>query len=128
LVLHLGEEQRSLLFAVLVIHAEREQVADLLVETFLRRTNVADARQQLVEMIHSAGVLEAFVVHDEALDQIFGQLRGGPLAELRAARGTDPVTDGQDGVEMVVIDVPADVATAFVLNYSEFPKSSFRFN
>ena len=43
-------------------------------EQLFRGANVADALQQLVEVIPAAGILKPLVVHDEALDQILPEV------------------------------------------------------
>jgi hypothetical protein len=103
LVLHLLEEQLGGLGLAVVVHGRGVDVADLLVEALLRGADIADARQQLVEVVPAAGLLEPGVVQHEALDQVFAQVGGGPLAELGAARGAHPVADGQDHVQVVVL-------------------------
>ena len=50
-------------------------------------------------------ILEPLVVHREALHQVLDEARGGPLAELRAAVAAHAVADGEDGVEVVVLDL-----------------------
>ena len=62
-------------------------------------------------------------VHGETLHQILSQPLGCPAAKLRAAFRSHPVTDGQDGVEIVVLDLALHVAHALPSNYSEFPNS-----
>ena len=47
----------------------------------------------------------------------------GPLAKLRRPFGVHAIAHGDDGVEVVEIDVPRDLPFAFGLNYSEFPNS-----
>ena len=101
-VLHFGEEVLGFLLAQAVVAADGEEVADFLVEAFFRGADFADAGKQLIEVIPAAGVFEALVVHDEAFDEIFAQVGGGPLAELRAAWRPDAVADGEDEVEVVV--------------------------
>ncbi|MNY54685.1 hypothetical protein D3C86_1905810 [compost metagenome] len=86
LVLHLLEEQAGGLAGALVIHGSGVEIANLLVEALLAGADLADALQQLVEVVPAAGVLQALVVHDEAFDQQLAQLGGGPLAKLRATR------------------------------------------
>ena len=71
-------------------------------------------------------MLEALVVEGEALDEQFGQARGGPLAERGAAGGADAVADGEDGVEVVVVDGAGDLAGSLGLNYPETPDSCLR--
>ena len=78
--------------------------------------DVADAFEEFVEVIGDAGagrVLEALVVHGEAFDEVFAETCGGPLAELRAARCSYAVADGEDGGEAVVLNLAGDLACAF---------------
>jgi hypothetical protein len=63
--------------------------------------------QQFVEVVPAARFLEPGIVEDEALDQVFLEVDGGPLAELCAARGADTVADGQDEVEVVELGAVA---------------------
>lgn len=116
LVLHLGEEQGSRLGIVPVVDREREEVAHLLVEALLRRADVADALEQLVEVIPVGRILQALVVHDEALHEVFAQVRRGPLAELRAARRPHAIADRQDHVEVVELHGAPHSAVALGLN------------
>ena len=61
---------------------------------------------QLQRRFQFGGVLlEAFAIQAEALGQMLAQHPGGPLAEARALDRLDPVTDGDDHVEVVVIDL-----------------------
>ena len=90
--------------ARIVVHARGVDVEDLSPEDALRRTDVADAGEQFVEVVAAAGLLEAFVVHGEAFDQVLLQLGGGALAELRAARRADTVADGEDHLQAVEFD------------------------
>jgi hypothetical protein len=53
----------------------RLRVLQQLVQGALSRTEAAAVLR----------TLQAFVIHDEALDQIFLEMSGGPLAELRTA-------------------------------------------
>ncbi len=63
----------------------------------------------------SAG-LDPFVVEREALHEQFAEPPRGPLPELRAPRRTRAVTEGENGVEVVVVDESPDLAGAFWLN------------
>ena len=75
-------------------------------------------------MLAVAGrILQPLVVHGEALHQVLGQARRGPLAELGAAVAADAVADGEDGFEVVVVDVAGDLAGALLANYPEIPDS-----
>ena len=69
----------------LIVGTESEKVADLLVEAFFGGPDLPNAGQEFIEVVPPAGVLEALVVHDEALDEVFSQMTGGPLTELGAA-------------------------------------------
>lgn len=119
-VLHLGEEQHGFLFAGLVVAAEREQVAHLLVKPFLRGPDLTDAGEEFVEVVPAAGILEALVVDDEAFDQVFLEMGAGPLAELDATRGTHAVADGQNEIEAVELDRTLDFPLSLNLNCQGF--------
>ena len=127
LVLHGLEEALAGVRRCVVVNTGGVDVQHLAPEHPLRAADVADARQQFFEVAIVRAALEAFVIHGEALDQIFGQPLAGPLAELGAARGAHPVAHGQDGGQVVVVHQPAHLARAFGLNNSEFPNGSFRF-
>lgn len=101
LVLHFGEEHLSRRVVGAVVTGQGEQFAHLLVKTLLGSANFADARQQLVEVVPALRILQALVVHDEALDEVFAKVGGCPLAELCAARTLDPIADGQDHFQSV---------------------------
>ena len=104
-----------------VVHARRVNIEHLLVEAPLGRADVPDALQQLVEVILlplARRVLQPLVVHGEALHQILAQARRGPLAELRAAMAAHAVADGENGVQIVVLDLAGDLPRALRSNYS----------
>ena len=107
LVLGFGKEELGGTVVGPIVGTEREKVAHLLVKALLGGADLADAGQQLVEVVPAAGVLEPLVVHDEALDQILGQVGGGPLAELGAARRAHPVAHRQDHVQVVMLGLVA---------------------
>src|SRR3546814_10504970 len=66
-VLHGGEEGLGGAIGLVVVHAQGEQVAHLLVEALLRGADVADARQHLVEVVRaSVRILQALVIHDRS--------------------------------------------------------------
>ena len=128
--MHLGKKELGGLVVGLVVAAEGEEVAHLLVEALFGRADLADARQQFVEVVPATGVLEAFVVHDEAFDQVFGQVGGGPLAELGAAHRTHPVAHGEDEGQAVQLHLALHAAFSLGLNcqgildsclFTEFP-------
>jgi hypothetical protein len=90
LVLDFREKEVGVGIVSPLIDAKGKQVPDLLVEPLFRGPYFPDACQHLVEIVPSARILEAFVVHDEALHEVFGQVAGRPLAELGAPGGTSP--------------------------------------
>lgn len=61
------------------------------------------------------------VVHGDALNQILRQARVGPSAELRAAGAPHAEADGENRLEVVVLDLAGDRAMAFGSNYPEWP-------
>jgi hypothetical protein len=86
LVLDGGEEgPRRLRRAVVVGAARREDVADLLVEALLRRPDVPDATEQLVEVVGPARVLEP-PGHRAPLPLRGGQIRTANVVILRQGR------------------------------------------
>ena len=93
-----------------VVHAGGINIENLLVEAGepLGGANVPDALQLLVEVIllaFAGRILEPLVVHGEALDEVFPEALGGPDAKLGAPVAFDPVTDGDDDVEVVELDL-----------------------
>ncbi len=116
LVLHRLEKPFRGIGARVVIDAGRVDIEHLFVEQLFRGADVADACEQFFEIIR-VGVFQAFVIHDEALDQKFRERRRRPPPELRAARGADPEADGHDHRQIVVGDLPLDLPAAFGLNY-----------
>lgn len=126
LVLHLSKEDLGLPLAGLVVAAEGEEVAHLLVETLLRGADLPDAGEQLVEVVPAARVLQPLIVHEEAFHQKLPQMGGRPLAELGATRGADPVTDGEDEVEIVEQCAALHLTAALSLNCQGFLDSCRR--
>lgn len=120
-VLDRGKKLLGGAVGLVVVGAEGEEVADLLVKAFLRGADVADAREHLVEMVRAAiGVFEPLVVHREAFEEVFLEDGGGPATELDAPRRAHAVADGEDGLKVVERDRPTDFAAALDLNYRGF--------
>lgn len=99
--MRLGEEESRFRLGGLVIGAQGKEIADLLVEAFLRCPDFANPHEQLVEMVPAPRVLEPSVVDDEPFDQKLPQVAGGPLSKLDAARGANAVAHGEDQIEVV---------------------------
>lgn len=101
-VLDFSKEALCGAVGLVVVGGKGEKVAEFLVEALFAGPDVADPREEFVEVVRAAvGVLQAFVVDDEAFLQVFVECRVRPAAELGATRGTDAETDGEDGIEAV---------------------------
>lgn len=98
----MDEEERGFLFPDLVVAAEGEEVAHLLVKALFRRPYLADAGEEFVEVVPAAGAFQALVVHDEAFDDQLAKLAIGPATELGATGRFDPEPDSQNGFQIVV--------------------------
>ena len=75
----------------------------------IRGTDVADPLELLLKVILlplAGWVFEPLVVHGETLHQILVQATDGPLPKLRAPVAAHAKTDLQNGVEVVVLDLP----------------------
>src|SRR5690606_41136659 len=88
------------LCARVVVDAGRVDLEDLAPEHLLRRPDVADAGEQLVEVVPATGSLEPLVVEGEALDDVLAQALGRPDAELGAAVRLHAVADGGGGARV----------------------------
>ena len=123
LVLHGRKELPRGLHAWIVINPRGVNLQHLAPESLFRRPDVPDARQQLIKIIAAPGLLEPLIVHRETLDDILPQPLCGPDAELRAAMRLYAVADGDDDVQVIELDLPADLATTFTLNCCKFCNS-----
>ena len=117
--------------AGLIIGSESEDLPHPQVDPSLAAADVANAFKQLVEIIRhptsiDGRVLAPLVVHGEALDEILAQALRGPAAELGAARGADRKANGEDGVQIVMLNDTGQLSAALLSNYSEFPNSCLR--
>src|SRR5690606_22154537 len=82
------------------------------------------ARQQAHRLLElDAALGQTALVQRVAIDQMLAQHAGGPDAELRGPRRTDAITHGNDGVEVVVLDVSLNRTLALLANHPEFPDS-----
>ena len=122
LVSHDLEKAGGVLETRLIVGCQRENLAYAQIDALFAGTDVADALQQFIEIIGrgdraNGRVFQAFVVNRKTLLQILAQRARRPLAELRAARGADAVTDGDNHRQGVVCDFAADFPAAFGLNY-----------
>ena len=67
--------------------------------------------------------LDPFIVERETLDEQLAEPSRCPLPERRATGRPDAIADGENGIEVVVIDEAGNLPFAFGLNYPEFPDS-----
>lgn len=86
-VLYFGEECLGSWCVLVVIHAGGVDVGDLLVEASLAEADLADFRQQPLEVVlaQEAAVFHALTIQHIPLDGELTQDAGRPLAELRCA-------------------------------------------
>ena len=73
--------------------------------------------ERLLEL--NAAFLQSLLVEAVTLHQMLTQYAGGPLAEAGGASGADPVAYRDDDVEIVVLELPFDLARSFLTNYRE---------
>ena len=95
-----------------IVRCQGEDVAHPQIHPLLAGTNVADALQQLIEEvrhIRTRRIFKPLIVHGEALEQIFAQTLGGPLAKLRAAPAAHTETDGENGGKVVMLDLTGNL-------------------
>ena len=106
LVLHEGVEGLCRLAVfVVIIAALLEDIGYFLIGAALAGANLADALQQLAEVIlaERAAIFHQVIVEDKALlDVLFQRLRR-PLAEARGLLGVHTIADRDDGVEVIEI-------------------------
>ncbi len=107
LVLHRGKEGfRGLGLRVVVDAGLFVEVGDLEVEASLARSNLADALDELVEVVFAEPLieLEPLVIEDEAFGDELVEGSGRLDAELGRLLGIDPVAHRDDRVEGVMLD------------------------
>lgn len=111
-ILHRCEKGLRGLIRFVIVTAQSKKIAHLLVEAFLRGSDVPDTLQHFIEVIRSAvRVPKPLVIQSESLEHVFLQNRGGPAAELHATRRAHPVAHGQNGVEVVERQGALDLAS-----------------
>ncbi len=116
LVLHRSEKALAGLGRGILVDAGGVDLQHLAPEHLLRGADVANLAEQVFKVAVIRATLEAFVIDGEAFDQILGKPGGGPLPELRTARGANAVADGQDGVQTVVSKLPANLPFSLLAN------------
>ena len=123
LVLHRLEKHLGQLRIAVVVDAGGVDVGDLLVEEPLAGANVPDARQQFVEIVlpQRPSGLDALVVEREPLDQQLAEPCRGPLAELGAAQRADPVANGQNHLQVVVLEAALDLPVPLLVELVSNP-------
>ncbi len=77
LVLHEREEPQRLLLALGIVRREREDLPDALIDPRLARADLADTREQLVEVVRAGWPLQPLVVHREPFDDVLFETRRG---------------------------------------------------
>ena len=113
---------------VVVAAALLKDIGNLLIGAALAGADLPNALEQLVEVIFSEGtaVFQHFVVEHKALLDVLPQRLGRPLAEPGGLLGVHPVAHGDDGVQIVVLQLPADFPISLFANHREFLGSCLR--
>lgn len=90
-----------------------------MIEHALAGANVADAGEQFLEIVvtQRASGFDPLVIEREAFDQKFAQSGRSPLAKRCSPCRPDAVPDGENGVEVVVVDEPGNLPFSLGLNY-----------
>ena len=83
---------------------------------YLGQVNAAEKKKVTLATSARAAGFDPLVVEREPFDQQFSQPRRRPLAKLRSPLRADSITDGQDGIEVVVVNRPSNLSLAFRLN------------
>lgn len=71
----------------------------------------------------SFSLFQSFVVKGKSFDNEFPQYSGGPDPELGGLIAVNPVADGDDGVEVVEVNISCYFTVTLFLNYSIFSNS-----
>lgn len=117
LVLDGLEEGQAYLLGGVVIDGGSVYVGNFLVESPLGGANVLYATQELVEVVEwLVRVLEPLVVHSETLDDVFGEALGGPDAKAGGNVGFHPVADGDDHVEVIILQFALNLSATLLPN------------
>ena len=103
-VLHGLEEFDALRLRGVVVDAGGVDVGDRLIKPPFGSADILNPPQQFIEVVERAvGILQAFVIEDEALHDEFAQLLRGSDAETGGDGAFYAVADGDDGVEVIEI-------------------------
>lgn len=105
LILHLLEEQSGSGRITIVIYARSVNIRQLLIETPLAETYLTDFSQQMLEIVlaYKRTVLHALLVNHISPDGKLTQNKSTPLPELRSAGTVYPISDADNGIEIVEI-------------------------
>ena len=122
LVLYGGEEAAGYKRVDVIVRGRRKQIGDLLILPAFACANLADLFEQAAEtvLVEYLAVLEAFRVQYVTLDHEVAQDLGGPLPEGCSPLAVDAVSDGNNGVEIVVLCL---LNLAIRGSYSEIPNN-----
>ena len=116
---------RDLGVRVVVDAALLVDVGDLQVEAALAGADLADALEQLVEVV-LAEARPCLSRSSSSTKPLTMNSLSVCVAQMRncvASAAVDAVADGDDGVEVVELCVASDLAASLRLNYPEFPDS-----
>jgi hypothetical protein len=121
LVLNDAEKLGGLRPGRIVITRHGEDLFNPQVHPSFAGADIADAFEQFVEVVRNGRtghgrILQPLVVHGETLDDILLQALRRPDAETGGNQAFYAVADGNDHVQIVVIKLALDIATALFAN------------
>gem|GEM_PF-6577889 len=124
LVLHYFEELECFRHGCVIVRTGSVKIKYLAIHHLFAGADVADALDELLPVKPAAHVLQEFVVHGEALGEIFARHAGRLTPELRAAWRFNPIADRNDSVEVVEGDRFVGISNAQKLHIAFFIKLS----
>ncbi len=106
LVLDDGKKPARHIRVRVIVDARGVDIEHLAPKNLFRGANIPNACQQFIEIVAPARLFEPIVVQGKTFDDVLPQPLGGPYTELGAAMGFDPVTHGNDDIQIIEIDIP----------------------
>ena len=116
LILHRLEETLRGLGARVIIYTEGIYLQYLTVKDFFRRTYVPYTRQEFVEIVAIACVLEQVIIESKTFYQIFTQNRCRPLTELHTTKRIDPIAHRDNHIKVIKRYFTFYLSVPFCLN------------
>lgn len=99
----------------IIVNAAGKNIQNFTIELLFGCANTAHPFDQFVKVVLLSS-FQTFVIDDEPFHQIFSQRFRRPNAKLCTAMRLDPVTDGNDDVQIVILNISCNRTLAFLLN------------